>query len=154
MIKIDNSLIKKRIIFNWSGISTSFDSSQALFSSVDIDVGTQALLNSLRKNKGIDYSKILDRGCGYGIIGIFLKKQDLSREVVLSDRDMLAVLFSQHNVLLNEVDVKVDHGLDYEGLGSDEKFSLIATKFKSFKKIFKIFSLALSLLYPIIISSK
>ena len=101
MRKIDNSLIKKRINFNWSGISTSFDSSQALFSSVDIDVGTQALLNSLRKNKAIDYSKVLDLGCGYGVIGIFLKKQDLSREVVLSDRDMLAVEFSQHNALLN-----------------------------------------------------
>lgn len=124
---LNQKLIKKQIKFNWSGISTIFDSSQALFSSVDIDLGTRALLNSLRKNKELDLSRVLDLGCGYGPIGIFLKKQDPTREIVMTDRDLLAVKFTQHNALLNETDVTVLPALDYEGI--KEKFSLIITNF-------------------------
>lgn len=124
---LNQKLIKKQIKFNWSGISTIFDSSQALFSSVDIDLGTRALLNSLRKNQELDLSRVLDLGCGYGPIGIFLKKQDPTREIVMTDRDLLAVKFTQHNALLNETDVTVLPALDYEGI--KEKFSLIITNF-------------------------
>jgi len=124
---LDASLVKKRVRFNFSKVSLQFDLSESLFSSLGVDVGTRALLNSLRKNKAIEYSKILDLGCGYGPIGLFLKAQDPSREVHMVDRDALAVAFASRNAQLNGLAVKVYSSLDYEQV--DGEFSLIATNF-------------------------
>jgi methylase of polypeptide subunit release factors len=124
---IDESLITKRIRFNFSRVSLNFDVNESLFSSYDIDVGTKALLNSLRKNKTIDYSKILDLGCGYGPLGLFLKAQDPNRVVHLIDRDSFAVEVACHNAKLNCLDVVIYPSLDYEEV--KDKFSLIITNF-------------------------
>lgn len=124
---LDRSLIKKRIEFNFSKVSLKLDLSESLFSSFDVDVGTKALLNSLRKDNAIDYSKVLDLGSGYGPIGLFLKAQDPSRNVHMVDRDALAVAFSSHNASLNDLDVQVYPSLDYEQVKG--KFSLIAANF-------------------------
>jgi len=98
-----------------------------LFSSFSVDLGTKALLNSLRKDNAIDYSKILDLGCGYGPVGLFLKAQEPSRNVHMVDRDALAVDFSLHNASLNHLEVSVYPSLDYEQV--EGNFSLIATNF-------------------------
>jgi 16S rRNA (guanine1207-N2)-methyltransferase len=119
------SLIKRRIAFNFSKVSLKLDVSESLFSSFDVDVGTRALLNSLRKNSAVDCSRVLDLGCGYGPMGLFLKAQDPSREVHMVDRDALAVGFALHNAKLNNLDVKVYPSLDYEQV--EAPFSLIVT---------------------------
>jgi 16S rRNA (guanine1207-N2)-methyltransferase len=124
---LDSSLIKKRVEFNFSKVSLQLDLSESLFSSFNVDLGTKALLNSLRKNRSIDYSRTLDLGCGTGPIGLFLKAQDSSREVHMVDRDALAVAFSLHNAELNRLDVKVYPSLDYENV--EGNFSLITTNF-------------------------
>ena len=124
---LDSSLIKKRTTFNFSKVSLRFDVSESLFSSFDVDVGTKALLNSLRKDDAIDYSRILDLGCGYGPIGLFLKAQDPSREVHMVDRDALAAAFTTHNAQMNELCVKVYPSLDYQQ--TKGTFSLIVTNF-------------------------
>jgi 16S rRNA (guanine1207-N2)-methyltransferase len=124
---LDSLLVKKRVSFNFSKVSLQLDLSESLFSSFDVDLGTKALLNSLRKNENIDYSRTLDLGCGTGPVGLFLKAQDSSREVHMVDRDALAVTFALHNAELNRLDVKVYPSLDYESV--EGKFSLIATNF-------------------------
>jgi len=124
---LDSSLIKKRIVFNFSKVSLQLDLSESLFSSFAVDLGTKALLNSLRKNDAIDYSRILDLGCGYGPMGLFLKAQDPSRVVHMVDRDALAVAFTSHNAELNNLHVTVYPSLDYEQ--AEGKFSLIVTNF-------------------------
>ena len=121
------ALIKKRVSFNFSKVSLCLDLCESLFSSFSVDLGTKALLNSLRKDEAIDYSRILDLGCGYGPIGLFLKAQDPSREVHMVDRDALAVDFALHNAALNRLDVSAYPSLDYEQAGGI--FSLIATNF-------------------------
>jgi 16S rRNA (guanine1207-N2)-methyltransferase len=121
------ALIKKRVSFNFSKVSLRLDLCESLFSSFSVDLGTKALLNSLRKDEAIDYSRILDLGCGYGPIGLFLKAQDPSREVHMVDRDALAVDFALHNAALNRLDVSAYPSLDYEQAGGI--FSLIATNF-------------------------
>jgi 16S rRNA (guanine1207-N2)-methyltransferase len=121
------ALIKKRVSFNFSKVSLRLDLCESLFSSFSIDLGTKALLNSLRKNEAIDYSKILDLGCGYGSIGLFLKAQEPSRKVHMVDRDALAVDFALHNASLNRLDVSVYPSLDYENV--EGFFSLILTNF-------------------------
>jgi 16S rRNA (guanine1207-N2)-methyltransferase len=121
------ALIKKRVSFNFSKVSLRLDLCESLFSSFSVDLGTKALLNSLRKDEAIDYSRILDLGCGYGPIGLFFKAQDPSREVHMVDRDALAVDFALHNAALNRLDVSAYPSLDYEQAGGN--FSLIATNF-------------------------
>ena len=121
------TLIKKRVSFNLSKVSLRLDLCESLFSSFSVDLGTKALLNSLRKDDAIDYSKILDLGCGYGPVGLFLKAQEPSRNVHMVDRDTLAVDFSLHNASLNHLDVSVYPSLDYEQV--EGNFSLIATNF-------------------------
>jgi 16S rRNA (guanine1207-N2)-methyltransferase len=121
------ALIKKQVKFNFSKVSLRLDLCESLFSSFTVDLGTQALLNSLRKNEAIDYSRILDLGCGYGPIGLFLKAQEPSRKVHMVDRDALAVDFALHNASLNRLDVSVYPSLDYENV--EGSFSLIVTNF-------------------------
>ncbi len=121
------ALIKKQVNFNFSKVSLRLDLCESLFSSFSVDQGTKALLNSIRKDEAIDYSKILDLGCGYGPIGLFLKAQDPSREVHMADRDALAVDFALHNAALNHLDVSTYPSLDYEQVKGI--FSLIATNF-------------------------
>jgi len=124
-----NDFIKKRIEFNFSGLKLGFDVSQSLFSSFQIDIGTQALLNSLRKNTAINYDTILDLGCGYGVMAIFLKKQNPNSEVYATDRDVLAVEFTKHNAKLNNCEVHAFTGLDYSNIENGKKFDLIICNF-------------------------
>jgi 16S rRNA (guanine1207-N2)-methyltransferase len=125
--QFDSSLIKKRIHFNLGKVSLQLDLSESLFSSFDVDMGTKVLLNSLRKNVAINYAKILDLGCGYGPMGLFLKAQDPSRDVHMVDRDALAVTFASHNAQLNGLSMTTYPSLDYERV--KDTFSLIVTNF-------------------------
>lgn len=120
-------LIKKRISYNYSKVAVILDLSASLFSSFQIDFGTRALLDSLRKNRLINYSKVLDLGCGCGIIGIFLKKQDPARQVDMTDRDLLATTFAAHNCLLNSLEISVWPSLDLEAV--TKGYSLICCNF-------------------------
>lgn len=121
------SKFRKRIEFNYSKQKLLFDVSPSLFSSADVDRGTFQLIDSLRKNKEIDYRRILDVGCGYGPIGIFLKKANPDSEVYCADRDYLALEFTRHNARLNDCEVKAYSGLDYQNVGG--KFSLICCNY-------------------------
>jgi len=117
----------KQINFNYSGEGLKFEVSQFLFSSAKIDGGTFALIDSLRKNSNIDYSKILDLGCGWGPIAVVLKKTRPNSEVYASDRDALAVEFTKHNAKINNCEIIVKASLDYQNI--KEKFSLICCNY-------------------------
>lgn len=121
------SQIHKRINFNFDKQKLVFDTSQELFSFAKVDDGTKELLNSLRKNPDLKYNKILDLGCGYGIIGIFLKNKFKDSEVLCTDRDSLAVDFAKHNAELNSLKIEAIPSLDFQEV--KDKFSLIITNF-------------------------
>ena len=50
-----------------------FRVSQDLFSSFDIDKGTRLLLRTVLE-AGYEYDSVLDMGCGYGPLGLIVKK--------------------------------------------------------------------------------
>jgi len=106
----------KTIDYRAYGHSLRFMSSQELFSSHDVDVGTRFLLRSIVE-AGLDKSqRILDLGCGYGPLGLSLKKLNLGSDIHLVDRDALAVLYSHHNAENNDLE-----GLHiYGSLGYDD----------------------------------
>jgi 16S rRNA (guanine1207-N2)-methyltransferase len=92
---------KKRITYQHHGHTFTFDVAHTLFSSFDIDEGTDVFLRFLQPNPP---RTILDLGCGYGPIGIILAQRYPQAQVIMADKDLLAVRYAQHNAALNGQD--------------------------------------------------
>ncbi len=122
---MEDVYFKKVVDFKYYGHALLFRVSQELFSSHQVDTGTVHLLRSLVDSPVSAAHKILDLGCGYGPIGLTLKKLQRSREVHMIDRDALALSYSQQNARLNDLaDVQVYASLGYDAV-EDSNFDLI-----------------------------
>jgi len=77
-----------------------FESSFGVFSKKKVDEGTKLLLESLEKIEG---KKILDFGCGLGIIGVVLAKENPEKSFLLIDSDAKAVNLAEKNIELNKM---------------------------------------------------
>jgi hypothetical protein len=78
--------------------------SHALFSSFDVDQGTRLLLKAVARDPVLARSRrVLDEGCGVGVIGLCVAKAFPEADVVLRDRDSLAAAFAERNRLLNKL---------------------------------------------------
>ncbi|OGM12086.1 hypothetical protein A2Z22_03270 [Candidatus Woesebacteria bacterium RBG_16_34_12] len=118
---------KKQIPLNYQGKNLVFRTSQVLFSSHDIDVGTKHLLRTLTLENSYEFKKALDLGCGYGPIGIALKSISPDSFVHMVDRDALALDYSQQNMQLNNLnDIKIYGSLGYDNI-VDTDFDLIVS---------------------------
>jgi len=89
---------KKRIPYSCRGEHFAFDVAHTLFSTYEIDEGTDLFLRTITAEPP---SLILDMGCGAGVIGIVLARWFPQARVILADRDLLAVRYSRHNAALN-----------------------------------------------------
>ncbi len=81
-------------------INMQFKTSSEVFSPKNVDKGTLAMLSVVEWD-GKD--KVLDVGCGYGIVGIFFAKVIGSINVVMTDIEDKAVELSRENMILNNV---------------------------------------------------
>lgn len=79
-----------------------FITNNGVFSKKGLDFGTRTLLESIPAVSG----KVLDFGCGYGPIGIYIKKQ-YDCIVDMIDINKRSISLAQKNALLNEVQVSV-----------------------------------------------
>lgn len=76
-------------------LGLSLNALPGVFSQDSLDKGTQVLLDNLpRKIKG----RILDFGCGAGIIGSYISKNCEFEEIEMLDDDLLAVKSCQKNI--------------------------------------------------------
>jgi hypothetical protein len=99
-----STYVNKTVDFKFSGAELRFDLSHALFSSFDIDQGTRLLLKTVARDPVLALSRrILDEGCGVGVIGLCMAKAFPQAELVLRDRDSLAVAFAERNRLANKL---------------------------------------------------
>ena len=82
------------------GIDLTFETDPRLFSPQHIDRGTLAMLRcaDLRPDE-----KILDLGCGYGVVGIYLAKLSTGAQVTMLDNDPAAVRLAAQNARANGV---------------------------------------------------
>ena len=77
-----------------------FQTDSVLFSPKAVDKGTLAMLSVVDFRPG---EKVLDLGCGYGVVGIFAAKMIGQENVIMCDISSQAVKCSRENAVLNGV---------------------------------------------------
>lgn len=104
------------------GIDLILETSPDLFSPKGIDLGTMSMLSVVDFQKG---DKVLDLGCGYGVVGILAAKLVGEKNVIMVDVEQEAVGLSKRNSALNGVPgVKVIRSDGFANL-SEKCFTLI-----------------------------
>ena len=78
----------------------TFETSPELFSPKNLDRGTEAMLSTVSFEAG---QKVLDLGCGYGVVGILAAKIVGAENVVMTDIEPTAVKMARSNAKLNQV---------------------------------------------------
>jgi 16S rRNA G1207 methylase RsmC len=96
-----DAYFKKRIDYRWRDESFTFDLGHTIFSSFQVDEGTDLLLRLLDIDE--PPHTILDLGCGYGVIGIVLARRFPEAQVILADKDLLAVRYARANCARNGI---------------------------------------------------
>lgn len=99
-----------------------FEAPSGVYGKKRVDRATIALI----ENMDIDGRKILDIGCGYGVIGITLKKEYPNTEIYMSDINKRAVDYAGKNAKDNNANVEIRHGYLFEPW-EDEKFDMIVS---------------------------
>lgn len=89
-----------------------------VFSHGELDTGTELLLNTLPRLKG----KVVDVGCGAGIIGSFIKMQYPEIRLEMVDISALAIASSKKTLEENGLDAEVHASDVYSDLGNNYKF--------------------------------
>jgi len=102
----------------------TFFSDNGVFSKERIDFGSNALIENILEDEKRNHLKVLDLGCGYGLIGIVLNKM-IQAEVTMSDVNKRALHLTERNLKLNNATAKVVESDCYENI--EDKFDLIVT---------------------------
>lgn len=94
--------LKRDIVFQEKihGNIFTFHSTYGLFSPKEVDSGSKLLLANIRVQST---DKILDLGCGYGVLGLPLATLAPNGITHLIDKDFIAVDFTKKNANLNNL---------------------------------------------------
>ncbi|MBM7558955.1 class I SAM-dependent methyltransferase [Marinitoga litoralis] len=105
-----------------NGHTYLFKAPSGVYGKKEIDKATMVLL----ENVEIEGKKILDIGCGYGIIGITLKKEYPDIEIYMSDINKRAVEFSKINAKDNNIFADIRQGYLFEPWENEEFDQIIS----------------------------
>ena len=114
----DNNLVSEIRPFSISINNTNFtfNTDNGVFSKGELDFGTYLLLKNVLK---LDINgNVLDLGCGYGPIGIILKKLK-NVNVTMSDINNRAIHLTKMNAKKNNVSVSVINSDGYENISDN-----------------------------------
>jgi len=98
-----NNLIRRNLQMikaSLKNIELTFESSHELFSPKAVDLGTQFMLSKVEFTLT---DKVLDLGCGYGVVGIVAAKLIGADRVVMVDNNNAAVAMAKENAAKNQV---------------------------------------------------
>lgn len=96
----------------------------AVFSSAELDNGTKLLLSTFNKADRLN-GKVLDLGCGAGVIGATLKLQFPQIQLTMSDIHAMAIESSRYTLLNNQLEGRVLASDVFSHI--DERFDLIVS---------------------------
>jgi 16S rRNA (guanine1207-N2)-methyltransferase len=114
---------EREIEYLINDIKLRFISDNGVFSKNHIDFATDLLINTVLADK--PNGKILDVGCGYGVIGITLAKL-LGLEITMLDINKRAIELTKKNIVLNKAqNVNVIESNGFENI--NEKYDVIIT---------------------------
>ncbi|MBN1377257.1 class I SAM-dependent methyltransferase [Candidatus Woesearchaeota archaeon] len=92
---------KKKIWIRLKKIEFDLFSASGVFSKSYLDKGTELLLNKMiMKNKW----KVLDLGCGYGVVGIAVKKLYPDTKVLMTDVNERAIKLARENIKMHNLE--------------------------------------------------
>ena len=109
---LDIKKIKQKI----KGQEFEFYTASGVFSKKKIDKGTLILAEGMIINKN---QKVLDIGCGIGVLGIAAAKL-FNANVVMSDINKRAVMLARKNIELNNMKAEVYQGNLYEKINQND----------------------------------
>lgn len=117
----DSELKLKKIKAKLRGKSFELYTGSGVFSKEKVDKGSELLVNSCILNDG---QKILDLGCGYGVVGISIAKAYPNSKIVMVDVNLRAVKLAKMNLKLNNIsNTKVLNSNIFEKI--NQKFNTI-----------------------------
>ncbi len=90
----------KEIAFSVNGTNMKFTTDYGVFSKDRFDIGTEILLKYLTISNEV--KRVLDLGCGYGVIGTYLGKV-YQLDIDMVDINKRAIELSKKNIALNDV---------------------------------------------------
>jgi 16S rRNA (guanine1207-N2)-methyltransferase len=114
----------ERHSIDWSfdDVKYTFNTIESLFSFRQIDTGSIEMIKRVDLKED---SKVLDIGCGYGVVGIWAASKIGAKNVVMSDVNEEAVKMASENAKLNNVgDVKIIHSNGFKNI-EDSEFTVI-----------------------------
>ncbi|WMS86866.1 class I SAM-dependent methyltransferase [Pleionea litopenaei] len=106
------------------GFPFRFQSTWGVFSPREVDEGSRLMLDYIDIKEDAD---CFDLGCGYGVLGITLAKLAPKGQVIMADKDFVAVNFANQNVKLNGINnakAILSNGLEQL---EDQTFDLIVS---------------------------
>jgi precorrin-6B methylase 2 len=116
--------------FAFHGARLRFRLAKTLFSSAGVDAGSALLLRHLQQIGSPPGGRVLDVGCGHGVLGIVLAALDPDRSVTFLDRDALACHYTKVNLVANGLDGGghvVLGSLGYDDLPDGGSYDLIVS---------------------------
>lgn len=122
----DNNLKEDKKIINVDmfGKGFRFSTNSGVFSKDKVDYGKKLLLNNIVIHK--KSGKLLDLGCGYGVLGVILGENYKNLDIDMVDVNERAVALANYNLKLNGVNgVNCYVSNIYEGVNS--KYDYIVT---------------------------
>ncbi len=125
IIAIDE-LKKDRIIKTAiGGIDLEFHTTWGLFSPEKIDEGTLRLIPQVVLKA---HDRVLDLGCGYGVIGIALARREPAAVVQMIDKDFVAVDYAEKNIALNQVkNARAYLSNGFDQVPAEDRFNVIVS---------------------------
>lgn len=124
--KHKSQFVKERFDIEIFGEKFIINSGSGIFSLKTLDFGTKLLIENAKFPK--DDSAVLDLGCGYGIVGIALKRKYPKLSITMIDVNERAVRVSKQNCDENNVECTVLKSDVFSNPEvKDKKFDVILT---------------------------